>query len=68
MTARNIPSNLVSKLAYLEREIRKLKQATKNETQDKRLRKSKPLRGLLKGIKIEPSEIEDSKRSLFRTN
>ena len=68
MTDRNIPSNLVWKLTYLEREIRKLKQVTKNEIQGKRLRKSKPLRGLLKGIKIEPNEIEDSKRSLFRTN
>jgi len=68
MANRNIPSNLVSKLAYLEKEIRKIKLATKNETQGKQLKKSKPLRGLLKGIKIEPSEIEDSKRSLFRTN
>ena len=68
MTARNVPSNLVSKLAYLEREIHKIKQATKIQTQDKQLRKSKPLRGLLKGIKIEPSEIEDSKKSLFKTN
>ncbi len=67
MADRNIPSNLVSKLAYLEREIRKLKQATRNETQGRQFRKSKPLRGLLKGIKIEPSEIENSKRSLFRT-
>ena len=68
MAGRNIPSNLVWKLTYLEREIRKLKQVTKNEIEGKQLRKSKPLRGLLKGIKIEPSEIEDSKRSLFRTN
>ena len=68
MANRNILSNLVSKLAYLEKEIRKLKLATKYETKGKQLKKSKPLRGLLKGIKIEPSEIEDSKRSLFRTN
>jgi len=68
MAGRNIPSNLVWKLTYLEREIRKLKQVTKNEIEGKQLRKSKPLRGLLKGIKIEPSEIEYSKRSLFRNN
>ena len=68
MTERKIPSNLVSKLAYLEREIRKLKQSTKKETRGKQLRESKQLRGLLKGIRIEPDEIEEAKRSLFRTN
>jgi len=68
MAERKIPSNLVSKLTYLEREIRKLKQSTKKETRGKQLRESKPLRGLLKGIRIEPGEIEETKRSLFRTN
>jgi len=68
MAERKIPSNLVSKLTYLEREIRKLKQSTKKETRGKQLRGSKPLKGLLKGIRIEPDEIEEAKRSLFRTN
>jgi len=68
MAERKVPSNLVSKLTYLEREIRKLKQSTKKETRGKQLRESKSLRGLLKGIRIEPDEIEEAKRSLFRTN
>lgn len=68
MTKRNIPPNLVSKLNYLEKEIRKLKQSTKKETRGKQLRESRPLRGLLKGIRIEPDDIEEGKRSLFRTN
>ena len=68
MDKREIPSNLESKLAYLEREIRKLKQSTKKGTRGKQLREPRPLRGLLKGIRIEPNEIEESKRSLFRTN
>jgi hypothetical protein len=68
MTQRKIPSNLLSKLTFLEREIRKLKQSTEKETAGKHLKKSKPLRGLLKGVRIEPDEIEEAKRSLFRTN
>ncbi|PIY87637.1 MAG: hypothetical protein COY75_01705 [Nitrospirae bacterium CG_4_10_14_0_8_um_filter_41_23] len=68
MAKGKIPSNLVSKLTYLEREIRKLKQSTKKEIVGKQLRKSKSLRGLLKGVRIEPDEIEEAKRSLFRTN
>jgi len=68
MTKRKIPPNLISKLTYLEREIRKLKQSTKKETVGKHLRGSKSLRGLLKGIRIEPDEIEEAKRSLFRTS
>jgi len=67
MVERKIPSNLVSKLTYLEREIRKLKQSAKKETRGKQARE-KSLRGLLKGVRIEPDEIEEAKRSLFRTN
>jgi hypothetical protein len=68
MVERKIPSNLASKLAYLEREIRKLKQSAKKEAQGKQARELKSLRGLLKGVRIEPDEIEDAKRSLFSTN
>ena len=68
MVERKIPSNLKSKLTYLEREIRKLKQSAKKEARAKQARELKPLRGLLKGIRIEPDEIEEAKRSLFRTN
>jgi len=68
MVERKIPSNLVSKLTYLEREIRKLKQSAKKETRGKQARELKSLRGLLKGVRIEPDEIEEAKRSLYRTN
>lgn len=68
MTKRKISPNLISKLTYLEREIRKLKQSTKKETLGKHLRESKSLRGLLKGIRIELDEIKEAKRSLFRAS
>jgi len=68
MTKSNIPPNVVSKLTYLEREILKLKQSTKKRPIEKRLRKSKPLGGLLKGVRVEPDDIEEAKRSLFRTS
>jgi hypothetical protein len=68
MVERKIPSNLISKLTYLEREIQKLKQSAKKEARARQAKELKSLRGLLKGVRIEPSEIEEAKRSLFRTN
>jgi hypothetical protein len=67
MAQQNAPSNLVTRLAYLERELRKLKQFTERQSMGRDVKDSRSLRGLLKGIKIEPDEIEEAKTSLFRT-
>jgi len=68
MAKGKIPSNLVSKLTYLEREIRKLKQSTKKEIVGITPCPVFGVSYILKGVRIEPDEIEEAKRSLFRTN
>jgi hypothetical protein len=67
MAQQNAHSSIVSRLAYLERELRKLKQFTERQSLGQDSRESRSLRGILKGIRIEQDEIEEAKKSLFRT-
>ena len=61
-----ISPNLFVRLTYLENEISKFKQYLISKISD-RGKKSTSLRGLLKGIKIEEKEIEEAKKTLFKT-
>lgn len=66
MAQKNTSSNIITRLAYLEKELRKLKQFTERQSVGQDAKDSRSLRGILKGIRIEPEEIEQAKKSLFR--
>ena len=66
MTHKNTPSSIVSRLAYLEKELRKVKHFAERRSLGQDAKDSRSLRGILKGIRIEPEEIEQAKKSLFR--
>lgn len=65
MAHENTPSSIVSRLAYLEKELRKVKPFAERQSLGQGAKKSTPLRGILKGIRIEPEEIEQVKKSVF---
>lgn len=67
MAHKNTPSSIVSRLANLEKELRKVKLFAERQSLGQDAKMSTPLRGILKGIKIEPEEIEQAKKSLFKT-
>ena len=55
------------KLELLENEVTDIKSMLIRLSQSPQNRKIVSLKGLLKGIKVEENDIEEAKRSLFKT-